>query len=81
MSTRRKSAKHTCAFCLDHEPKTLKPRGPQCGKRATQEIYWNDGRISPSCPRHGLRALDNEARALVVRVTRPKTETQWATRG
>jgi len=73
--------KHTCAFRSSHDPDTLEPTGPRCNKRATQEIYWQDGRVSPSCPQHGLRALEKEARALVVRVTRPQSEAQWATAG
>lgn len=73
--------RHTCAFRTDFDPVTLEPRGPQCGKPATQELYWADGRVSPSCQKHGLRALDKDARALVVRVTEPKTDAEWRTRG
>jgi hypothetical protein len=72
---------HTCSFREDHDPETLEPRGPGCGKRATHELYWADGRVSPSCPKHGLPALDKDARALVVRVTKPRTEKEWATEG
>jgi len=55
--------RHTCAFRTDFDPVTLEPRGPQCGKPATQELYWADGRVSPSCQKHGLRALDKDARS------------------
>ena len=72
--------KHTCAFHDDHEPETLSPRGNKCGRRATQEIYWCDGRVSPSCDKHGMAALDVDARALVAQVFRPQTEAQWATK-
>lgn len=72
--------KHTCAFKSRHDPDTLEPLGQECGKPATQELHWADGRVSPACGRHGLKALDEDARALVVRVTRPKTESQWKTR-
>lgn len=72
---------HTCTFREAHDPETLEPLGPACGKAATQEIYWHDGRVSPSCSEHGMRALDKDTRALVARVTRPKREDQWATSG
>jgi len=70
---------HTCAFRESHDPETLEPTGPRCGKPATQELHWKDGQVSPSCPEHGMRALDKDARKLVARVTRPKSEDQWAT--
>jgi hypothetical protein len=73
--------KHTCAFRAAHDPDTLEPLGAACGERATQELYWQDGRVSPSCPVHGMEALTEEARALVTRVTRPQSETEWATTG
>ena len=73
--------KHTCTFMPFHDADTLEPLGPCCGERATQELYWQDGRISPACSRHGLQALDKEARVLVVRVTRPRSEAEWATTG
>jgi hypothetical protein len=72
---------HTCAHHESFDPETLEPRGPACGKPATQELYWHDGRVSPSCPEHGMKALDADARALVVRVTHPTREDQWATMG
>lgn len=75
------AAQHTCAFRESHDPETLEPIGAICGEPATQEIYWKDGRVSPSCSKHGLRALDRDTRALVKRVTRPKHEAQWATIG
>ncbi len=65
---------HTCAFRDSHDPETLQPIGPACGQPATQEIHWKDGRVSPSCPVHGIVALDNDARALVSYVVRP-----WST--
>jgi hypothetical protein len=46
-----------------------------------QELYWCDGRVSPSCADHGKAALDDDARAMVVRVVYPVREEQWATRG
>lgn len=57
--------KHTCAFREDHDPDTLEPRGAVCGKPATQTIHWRDGRYSPSCAEHGLKALDDDAKKLV----------------
>lgn len=72
---------HTCAFRESHDPETLEPLGRACGKPAMQELYWHDGRVSPSCSEHGMRALDDEARALVVRVDVPTCEAQWATIG
>jgi len=75
------SKRHTCAYRENYDPETFEPMGPACGRRATQEIYWNDGRVSPSCPAHGMRALDPSARALVKRVTHPKSDEQWATNG
>jgi hypothetical protein len=72
---------HTCAFRESHDPETLKPVGPACGKPAMQELYWHDGRVSPSCSEHGMRALADDACALVARVSRPTREDQWATTG
>jgi hypothetical protein len=72
--------KHTCAFRPEHDLETDEPRGPACGAPATQEIHWRDGRVSPSCAKHGLRALDKAARALVSLITRPKTEAEWVTK-
>ena len=60
----------TCAFRPFHDLETDTPLGPACGKPATQEIHWNDGRYSPACSSHGLRALEPDARALVARVVR-----------
>ncbi len=59
-----------CAFREEHDPVTLEPLGPACGKPATQIIYWRDGRASPACDEHGMSALDDDARALVSRVAR-----------
>lgn len=73
--------KHTCAHHDSFDPETLEPTGPACGKPATQELYWCDGRVSPSCAEHGTETLDDDARAMVVRVTRPTCEAQWATIG
>lgn len=75
------SGEHTCAFREAHDPETLEPLGPACGKPATQELYWCDGRVSPSCAEHGVRALDEDVRASVVRVTRPTRAKEWATIG
>lgn len=72
---------HTCAYRAAFDPETFEPVGPACGKPATQELYWLDGTVSPSCPDHGMRALDDDARALIVRVSRPTHENQWATIG
>lgn len=49
---------HTCAFREAHDPETLKPLGPACGKPAMQEIYWHDGRVFTIV----LRARDARAR-------------------
>ena len=73
--------KHTCAYRESYDPETLEPVGPECGKPATQELFWHDGRVSPSCPEHGLEALDDDARALVDWVCFPVREDQWATTG
>jgi hypothetical protein len=72
---------HTCAYRASYDPETLEPMGAVCGKPAMQELYWKDGRVSPSCSEHGMRALDDDARALVARVSRPAREDQWATTG
>lgn len=72
---------HTCAHHDSYDPETLEPTGPACGKPATQELYWHDDRVSPSCDDHGIQALDVVARALVIRVKRPTREEEWATRG
>lgn len=72
---------HTCAFAEAHNPATLEPRGRRCGKPATREIHWKDGRVSPACPVHGLQALDEDARSLVLRITRPGSEAEWKTTG
>lgn len=72
---------HTCAFRESHDPETLEPMGAACGKPAMQELYWHDGRVSPSCSEHGMGALDDDARALVVCVRRPTRADQWATTG
>jgi hypothetical protein len=71
--------KHTCSFRESHDPETLEPLGPDCGKPATEEIYWDDGRVSAACSEHGVQALDEDARALVVRVTQPQRDDEWAT--
>ncbi len=73
--------KHTCAYRESYDPDTLEPVGPACGKPAMQELYWRDGRVSPSCAAHGMKAIDEDARTLVLRVTRPTCEDQWATTG
>lgn len=73
--------KHTCAFRFGADHETLKPIGPQCGKKAVQEIVWDDGRVSPSCLYHGYSSLTPEARSLVARVNHPKTEGEWLTKG
>jgi hypothetical protein len=73
--------KHTCAFREAFDPETLEPVGPACGKPATQELYWHDGRVSPSCSEHGMRALDKDAHPLVARVSFPTRENEWATTG
>jgi len=72
---------HTCAHHDSFDPETLEPTGPACGRAAMQELYWRDGRVSPSCADHGKAALDDDARAMVVRVVYPVREEQWATRG
>jgi hypothetical protein len=72
---------HTCAFRESYDPETLEPVGPACGKPAMQELYWRDGRVSPSCFEHGMGALTGDARALVVRVYVPTCENEWATTG
>jgi hypothetical protein len=72
---------HTCAFRESHDPETLAPVGPACGKPAMQELYWRDGRVSPSCSEHGMGALDDDARALLHRVHVPTCENEWATTG
>ncbi len=59
-----------CQFCDEFDPGTLQPIGPVCGNSAVQVIYWKDGRISPSCGTHGLRALTLEARAEVRAIRR-----------
>jgi hypothetical protein len=73
--------KHTCAHHDAFDPETFEPVGPACGEPAMQELYWHDGRVSPSCEKHGMQALDDDARALVMRVMRPTREDQWATMG
>lgn len=72
---------HTCAFHESHDPETMEPTGPPCGRSATEEIHWKDGRVSPACVAHGMQALDAAARALVTRVTCPASEDQWMTTG
>lgn len=72
---------HTCSYHAAYDPETLDPVGPACGKEAVQEIHWRDGRISPSCLFHGYQALDPEARAMVLKVTKPRTESEWVTEG
>ena len=57
-----------CTFHFAHDPVTLTPIGPACGKPATQTITWVDGRQSPACPEHGLKALDADTLVLVRRV-------------
>lgn len=76
-----KKPKHTCAFCREHDPDTLQPVGPQCGKRAVQEIFWMDGRVSPSCSKHGYEALEPDAQKLVVHVSTPQSDSDWETMG
>lgn len=59
---------HACSHTPSYDPETLEPQGPECRARATAWLYWKDGRVSPSCPAHGLDSLDPDARALVLRV-------------
>lgn len=47
-----------CSYTKSFDHETGEPRGPQCGRAATQVIFWRDRRFSPSCESHGLRALD-----------------------
>jgi hypothetical protein len=75
------SMKHTCAFRQEHDLERDEPTGAVCGEPATQEIHWKDGRVSPSCAKHGLVALDKDALALVKRVTHPLLERDWLTQG
>lgn len=60
--------KETCTFRFDHDPATLTPRGRRCKRVAVEEICWKDGRTSVACAEHGVDALTDEARALVLRV-------------
>lgn len=73
--------RHTCAFKPAAEQDTLKPIGPICGAQAVFEIYWDDGRISPACLHHGYNSLTEDAKAAVVKVVRPRTESEWSTLG
>jgi hypothetical protein len=57
-----------CQYRTEHEPGTLKPLGPACGKPATRMIHWQDGRMSPCCSDHGSNALTEEALKLVVKI-------------
>jgi len=57
-----------CGFHDDHDPETGEPRGEPCLRQAVEEILWVDGSTSVACDRHGVDAIDEEARHLVVRV-------------
>lgn len=59
------STLETCAFHYEYDPETLDPRGAECGDRATHEIHWKDGRVSPACDAHGFDALDPYGKSLV----------------
>jgi len=57
-----------CTFRFDHDPATLTPRGRACDRPASEEIYWLDGRVSNACDLHGVDALTDDAKALVLRI-------------
>jgi len=57
-----------CSFRYDHDPVTLAPRGRACESIAVEEIHWKGGKVSVACSEHGLNALADDAKALVVLV-------------
>jgi hypothetical protein len=64
-----------CTFCETWDPVTLDPTGPQCGKPAVEALHWKDGRVSVACSKHGIDALDADARELL-RTVRPLRESE-----
>ncbi len=50
-----------CVYKTSFDPVTYEPRGRECGKVATQVIFWRGGIFSPCCPKHGFGALDASA--------------------
>jgi hypothetical protein len=71
-----KSTRERCAFHAMYDPVTWEPTGPKCGRVATHAIWWRDGRRSPACPKHGLKALDPDAREMVVAFENLKIKTR-----
>lgn len=54
-----------CVFRAQHDDED-QPVGAACGRAATQIIFWDDNRFSPSCGQHGWPALDAHARERVL---------------
>jgi hypothetical protein len=59
-------ATEICTFRFDHDPATLAPRGRACKSPAVKEIHWRDGRTSLACDAHGVEALTDDAKELVL---------------